>query len=75
MVYSTTKGTKCAKESENKTLDAIFQSVVKVDKWPDLRPRQFQVVHAIGKVGEFQLRALRGLRGDFLPLSADERSG
>ena len=68
LVYSTTKSTKSAKESENKTVDAIFQPAV-------VQSVNLNVAasHVIGMVVEFYLRALRLLRGDFPPISLDER--
>ena len=69
MAYSTTKDTKSAKESENETLDSIFQSGVGYLVNLDVAAR-----HAIGKVIEFQLRVLRVLRGGPHPVFVAEHS-
>ncbi len=61
----TTKDTKSTKESENKTLNAIFhQDVVNLDGAGN---------RAIEKIIVLHLRALRVLRGRFLPICAAER--
>ncbi|MEI8022055.1 MAG: hypothetical protein WCH39_27850, partial [Schlesneria sp.] len=60
--------TKSAKESKDEALDAIFQPGI-------FKSVNLNVAanHANGKVIAFQLRALRVLRGNFPPISSNER--
>ena len=68
----TTKHTKSTKKSENETLHGCIHSAdIAVDPESDLRAPQFHVrrplslelVSAAGEILEFDLRALRALRG------------
>ncbi len=54
LLSATTKDTKSAKESENKTLDSVFEpGVVEVDEEPDLDVCQFHVGQQLGLVNSF----------------------